>query len=54
MSNGIHTEVISADQAAQLIALDEGQFADLKAKEVGIAGLSKAISALANTDGGDL
>ncbi len=54
MPNGVRTEAISASQAARLLELDEGQFADLKAKEIGIEGLSKAISALANTDGGDL
>ena len=54
MPNGVRTEVISAGQAARLLGLDEGQFADLKAKEIRIDRLSKAISALANTDGGDL
>jgi ATP-dependent DNA helicase RecG len=54
MPDSIKTEVISLSQVAQLLALHEGQFYDLKAKEIQALKLSKAISAFANTDGGDL
>ena len=54
MAESIRTETISEAPAAKLLALDEGQSSDLKAKEVPALGLSKAISALANADGGDL
>ena len=54
MTDSINTELITESQIEQLLALDEGQFADLKAKEIPLLRLHKAISALANTDGGDL
>ncbi len=54
MPSSIRTETITEAQVAKLLALDEGQFNDLKAKEVSAHGLSKAISAFANTDGGEL
>jgi len=34
--------------------IGEGQFADVKAKEIAPSKLSKTISAFANSDGGDL
>jgi len=46
--------VLSDEQRDRIVALDEGHFADLKAKEIGPAKLSKAISAFANADGGEL
>ena len=45
---------ISDLQAQKLIAIDEGQFADVKSVEITPASLTKTISAFANADGGDL
>src|ERR1019366_9623586 len=55
MPLGIDTARLSASQVTKLL-LDfrESQFGDLKAKEIKPAKLSKAISAFANADGGDL
>ncbi len=47
-------ETISAEQAELLIQIGEGQFADVKAKDIAPAKLTKTISAFANSDGGDL
>ena len=54
MLESIKTETINDAQVAQLLGLDEGQFCDLKGKQIQPLRLSKAISAFANTDGGDL
>ena len=54
MPDSIRTEIITEAQAVKLLALIEGQFNDLKAREVPALSLSKAISAFANADGGDL
>ncbi len=45
---------IVLDQAAKLLALEEGHFADLKAIDIQPAKLTKTISAFANADGGEL
>ncbi len=45
---------ISADEAKKLVAVAEGQFSEVKSKEVSPANLTKVLSAFANTDGGDL
>ncbi len=45
---------ISAEQADLLTQIGEGQFSDVKAKEIAPAKLANTISALANSDGGDL
>ena len=47
-------ETITVDQAEKIRLVDEGQFADIKAKEKAPKSLSQDISAFANTDGGDL
>jgi ATP-dependent DNA helicase RecG len=52
MSIGI--QKISVDQAAKVISTEEGQFSDVKGTEIAPAKLTKFISALANTDGGDI
>lgn len=45
---------ISTAQTAKVLALQEGQFGDVKAKEIAPASLTKTISAFANSDGGEL
>ncbi|HYH67744.1 MAG TPA: ATP-binding protein [Urbifossiella sp.] len=50
----IAVERITIAQAEKVMKIEEGQFADLKAKEIAPAKLTKTISALANSDGGDL
>jgi hypothetical protein len=45
---------ISYDQAARVIATQEGQFSDVKAIEIAPGKLTKTASAFANADGGDL
>lgn len=50
----IHIEQITVDQAEKIRLLDEGQFADVKAREKLPSALSEDISAFANADGGDL
>src|SRR5689334_22857887 len=45
---------VGEPEAALLEGLAEGQYAEVKAVEVGPAKMAKAISAFANTDGGDL
>jgi len=45
---------ISANQRDLLLNLEEGHFADLKALEIAPAKLTRAITALANADGGEL
>lgn len=50
----VNVEKLNADQAARILALPEGQFSELKSKDVTPASLSKAISAFANSEGGDL
>lgn len=50
----ITIEQISDEQADRIIHTDEGQFSDVKAIEIAPAKLTKAVSAFANSDGGDL
>lgn len=45
---------ITPPQADKIRLMDEGQFGDLKAKEIAPRDLTNHISAFANTDGGDL
>jgi ATP-dependent DNA helicase RecG len=47
-------EKISEPQANHVIALQEGQFSDAKSIEITPAKLTRAISAFANSDGGEL
>jgi ATP-dependent DNA helicase RecG len=50
----IATIAISAEQAAELLLLEETHFVDLKSVDTSPASLSKAVSAFANTSGGEL
>lgn len=50
----INIQKITEEQAERIRLLDEGQFADVKAREKPPRALSEDISAFANTDGGDL
>lgn len=52
--NLIEARTITSEERDRLLSLEEDSFADLKAIEVSPKSLSKAISALANTAGGDL
>ncbi len=45
---------ISSDQAKAILGLDEGHFVDLKSLDIAPAKLTKAMSAFANADGGEL
>jgi len=45
---------VSAEQVKSILDLDEGHFADLKSIDIAPAKLTKAISAFANADGGEL
>jgi ATP-dependent DNA helicase RecG len=47
-------EKITEEQAERIRLLDEGQFADVKAREKSPGALSEDVSAFANADGGDL
>jgi ATP-dependent DNA helicase RecG len=50
----IRIEAITKEQANKIKYLDEGQFVDLKGKEIAPKHLTETISAFANADGGDL
>lgn len=50
----IKTEQITSDQADRIRLLDEGQFADVKGKDIAPRKLTVTISAFANADGGEL
>jgi ATP-dependent DNA helicase RecG len=50
----IETQKIGEPQKAALLKLEEGHFADLKAREVKPGKLTEFISAFANADGGEL
>lgn len=50
----INTTLILDDQINKILDLTEGQFSDLKGKEILPSSLTKTISAFANSDGGDL
>lgn len=45
---------ITPEEAISIIAIDEGQFSDVKAIEISPASLTKTLSAFANADGGDI
>ncbi|MGH9553675.1 MAG: AlbA family DNA-binding domain-containing protein, partial [Terriglobales bacterium] len=47
-------ESINSDQAAIVEQISEGQFSEVKAKEIAPGKLGKTLSAFANSDGGDL
>jgi ATP-dependent DNA helicase RecG len=50
----IAKERLSGTEAAKLLALTEGHFADLKSRDIKPAKLSRSISAFANAEGGEL
>ena len=50
----IERKRISLGQAAQILAIDEGHFGDLKAIEIRPTRLTKTVAAFANADGGEL
>jgi ATP-dependent DNA helicase RecG len=50
----LSVERITDAQADLIVTLDEGQFSDVKALDIEPAKLTKALAALANSDGGDL
>jgi ATP-dependent DNA helicase RecG len=50
----ITVQKVTADQAKLIASIEENQFYDVKAIEIEPAKLTKAISAFANSDGGDL
>ena len=52
--NGIQTIAVSDADVKKILAIEEGHFTDVKAIETSPAGLTKAISALANSEGGEL
>ena len=54
MSVNLPTYQIEDADALAVAQIEEGQFSDVKAKEITPAKLSHTISAFANTDGGDL
>ena len=45
---------ISAEQAAKVLSLEEGHFADVKAIEIAPSKLAQTLSAFANADDGEL
>lgn len=52
--SGIQTINISNGEVDKLLAIEEGHFVDLKAIDTSPAGLTRAIAALANAEGGEL
>jgi ATP-dependent DNA helicase RecG len=54
MMNGVLTVPISDAEVSKLLAIEEGHFADLKAIETLPAGLTRAVAALSNAEGGEL
>lgn len=52
--NGVQVVPISDAEVNKLLAIEEGHFADLKAIETLPAGLTRAIAALSNAEGGEL
>lgn len=50
----IRSQVISNEQVSTLLRTEEGHFVDVKAIEVAPASITKAVSAFANTSGGEL
>ena len=50
----ITIQKVTVDQAKSVAMIEEGQFSDVKAIEIEPSKLTKAISAFANSDGGDL
>ena len=50
----LQTSSITKVQTKSILSLTEGQFTDLKGKNIAPSSLTKTISAFANTDGGDL
>src|SRR5437762_4915905 len=51
---GIQTVVVSDAEVNKMLKLEEGHFSDVKAIETSPAGLTRAIAALSNAEGGEL
>ena len=54
MAQEIDKREISRSEADRILEIEEGHYIDLKAVETEPAGLSEAVSAFANTAGGEL
>ena len=52
--SGIETAAISDAEVNKILAIEEGHFSDLKAIETLPSGLTRAIAALSNAEGGEL
>jgi ATP-dependent DNA helicase RecG len=52
--NGIQTVAISEGEVEKILNTEEGHFVDLKAIDTSPAGLTRAIAALSNAEGGEL
>jgi ATP-dependent DNA helicase RecG len=50
----INSKIVGNDELARILSLEESHFLDLKGRDVTPAKLSRAISAFANTSGGEL
>jgi len=50
----ISVEIVTKEQAAKILALEEGHFSELKAIQIAPAKLTRTLSAFANADGGEL
>lgn len=50
----VDKKAISAEQVSFVLQLEEGHFADLKARDVAPAKLSRTLAGFANADGGEL
>ena len=53
-TSSLSVQSLTEEQAVKIIAMDEGQFSEVKSALISPSGLTKPISAFANTDGGDL
>ena len=53
-TSALSVQTLTAEQADKIIATEEGQFSEVKSALISPSGLTKPISAFANTDGGDL
>lgn len=54
MGETMQTIRISSDEAKKLLAIHEGQYSELKSRDIAPANLTKSLSGFANSDGGDL
>lgn len=54
MSGSMRISKISDSEVKNILELEEGQFGDLKSRDISPAKLTRSISAMANADGGEL